>query len=143
MVTNLGRTASPVIRYRTGDLVVRRADLCACGRTLARIEGGILARTDDMVNVRGVNVYPGAIEDVVRRFDEVVEYRATVTAPAPLRAVSIEIEVAPSTWEAGAIRGAVEAALRKALGLTVAVQVVGAGTLPRFEMKARRFVVEK
>ena len=143
VVTNLGRTASPVIRYRTGDLVVRRTDLCACGRTLARLEGGILARTDDMINVRGVNVYPGAIEDVVRRFDEVVEYRATITSPAPLRAVSIEIEVGPSPADAGAIREAVEAALRKALGLTVAVQVVGAGTLPRFEMKARRFVVEK
>jgi len=143
VVTNLGRTASPVIRYRTGDLVVRRTDLCACGRTLARLEGGILARTDDMINVRGVNVYPGAIEDVVRRFAEVVEYRATITSPAPLRAVSIEIEVGPSPADAGAIREAVEAALRKALGLTVAVQVVGAGTLPRFEMKARRFVVEK
>ena len=58
VVTNLGRTGSPVIRYRTGDIVVRRSEPCACGRTLARLEGGILARTDDMVNIRGVNVYP-------------------------------------------------------------------------------------
>ena len=58
--------ASPVIRYRTGDIVVRRSEPCACGRTWARLEGGVLARADDMVNIRGVNVYPAAIESVVR-----------------------------------------------------------------------------
>ena len=67
VVTNLGRTASPVIRYRTGDIVVRRSSPCACGRTWARLEGGILARADDMINVRGVNVYPAGIEAVVRQ----------------------------------------------------------------------------
>ena len=51
---------------------------CHCGRTFARLEGGILSRVDDMVNVRGVNVYPSAVEAIVRRFDEVAEYRATV-----------------------------------------------------------------
>jgi phenylacetate-CoA ligase len=143
VITNLGRTASPVIRYRTGDIVVRRSERCACGRTLARLEGGILARTDDMVSVRGVNLYPGAIEDVMRRFDEVVEYRATVTAPSPLRALSIEVELAPCPEEASAVSDALRLALRQALGLTVTVQLVRTGTLPRFEMKARRFVVEK
>ena len=68
VVTNLGRAASPLIRYRTGDVVVRRSGTCACGRSFARLEGGILARADDMVNVRGVNVYPSAVESVVRRF---------------------------------------------------------------------------
>src|SRR5262245_17558504 len=68
IVTNLGRTASPLIRYRTGDLVVRRSGACACGSSFMRLEGGILARADDMVNVRGVNVYPSAVESVVRRF---------------------------------------------------------------------------
>ena len=143
VVTNLGRAASPVIRYRTGDIVAKRTEPCACGRTLARLEGGILARTDDMINVRGINLYPGAIEDVMRRFDEVVEYRATVTAPSPLRAVAIEVELAPGPGEDGAVSGAVESALRQALGLSVTVQTVRTGTLPRFEMKARRFVVEK
>ena len=68
VVTNLGRTASPVVRYRTGDIVVRRSTPCACGRTWARLEGGVLARVDDMINIRGVNVYPAAIESVVRAF---------------------------------------------------------------------------
>jgi phenylacetate-CoA ligase len=143
VLTNLGRVASPVIRYRTGDIVVRRTEPCACGRTLARLEGGILARCDDMINVRGVNVYPAAIEDVMRRFDEVVEYRAIVTAPSPLRSLSIEVELEPRAKEGGVVSDAVRSALRQALGLTAAVQLVRTGTLPRFEMKAHRFVVEK
>ena len=83
VITNLGRSASPLIRYRTGDIVVRRTDPCACGRTYARLDGGILTRVDDMVNVRGVNVYPTAVESVVRRFAEVTEYRATVGKRVP------------------------------------------------------------
>jgi phenylacetate-CoA ligase len=69
VLTNLGRTATPVIRYRTGDIVVRRSGPCACGRTWARLEGGIRARADDMINIRGVNVYPAAIESVVHRVE--------------------------------------------------------------------------
>ena len=89
VVTNLGRTASPVIRYRTGDIVVRQSDAVsrAAGRW-ARLEGGVLARADDMVNIRGVNVYPAAIESVVRRFPEVVEFRSTVSRAGSLRSLS-------------------------------------------------------
>ncbi len=79
VLTNLGRTASPVVRYRTGDVVIRRSERCACGRTFARLAGGILTRTDDMVNIRGVNVYPTAIEGIVRGFAEVAEFRVTIT----------------------------------------------------------------
>jgi phenylacetate-CoA ligase len=139
VVTNLGRTASPAIRYRTGDIVVRRTDACACGRTLARLEGGILSRVDDMVNVRGVNVYPAAVEAVVRRFGEVVEYRATIASNGALRELSVEIELLPGANPMG---DRISAAMREALGLTIPVRVVEPGTLPRFEMKARRFVVE-
>ena len=143
VVTNLGRTASPVVRYRTGDMVVRRSDPCPCGRTLARLDGGILARADDMVSVRGVNVYPGAIEAVVRRFDEITEYRATVTTSRALRALSLEIELAAGNRNALATTNRVAAVLREAFGLTVPVRTVGAGSLPRLEMKSRRFVVEE
>jgi phenylacetate-CoA ligase len=143
VVTNLGRTASPVIRYRTGDLVVRRTGVCRCGRTLPTLDGGILARTDDMIVVRGVNIYPSAVEDVMRRLPQVVEYRATVTAPSPLRELSIEIELAPASPDTTSISMAVQSAFRQWLGLAVAVRSVPSGSLPRFEMKARRFVVER
>jgi phenylacetate-CoA ligase len=141
VVTNLGRTASPVIRYRTGDVVVRRLDPCACGRTLARLEGGILTRTDDMVNIRGVNVYPTAVEAVVRRFAEIIEFRSTVMQAGALRSLVVEIEIASSA-DPHVVETMLSVQLREALGLSVAVHAVAAGTLPRFEMKARRFVVQ-
>jgi phenylacetate-CoA ligase len=142
VVTNLGRTASPVIRYRTGDIVVRRLTPCPCGRTWARLEGGILGRADDMINIRGVNVYPVGIESVVRRFAEVVEFRAIVSASHAMRSLRLEIELGPHAGGGAAIAARVAYQLREALGLTVAVDVVPGGTLPRFEMKASRFVVE-
>ena len=142
VITNLGRTASPVIRYRTGDIVVRRSEPCRCGRTWARLEGGILSRADDMVNIRGVNVYPVGIESVVRRLTEVVEFRSVVSRQGSLRSLRLEIEVAPEFEDSNAVASRVAYHLREALGLSVNVQVVESGTLPRFEMKANRFVVE-
>jgi phenylacetate-CoA ligase len=143
VVTNLGRTLSPVIRYRTGDIVVRRSDPCRCGRTWARLEGGILARADDMINVRGVNVYPSALESVVRRFDEVVEFRSTVRRAGAMRTLSLEIELVPHASDGSGIATHVSQQLREALGLTIPVHVVESGSLPRFEMKARRLVIEE
>jgi phenylacetate-CoA ligase len=142
VITNLGRTASPVIRYRTGDLVVRRLDPCRCGRTSARLERGILSRADDMVTVRGVNVYPAAVEAVVRGFSEVVEFRSTVSRRGSMRELSLEIEPVPHVSDRKALIEHVAQQLREALGLTVPVHAVEPGALPRFEMKARRFVVE-
>jgi phenylacetate-CoA ligase len=144
VVTNLGRTASPVIRYRTGDMVVRRSDTCVCGRTWARLEGGILARADDMVNIRGVNVYPTSIESVVRGIPEIVEFRSIVSQPGVLRTLSIEIEIdGMGSVDASLVSSKLVRQLRSALGLTVPVRIVDSGTLPRFEMKARRFVIEE
>jgi phenylacetate-CoA ligase len=142
IITNLGRTASPVIRYRTGDIVITRSEPCPCGRTWVRLEGGILSRVDDMVNVKGVNVFPASIESVVRCFPEIVEFRSTVSRVGPMRALAVELEALPGTGEEAMLAARVAQKLREALGLTVPVHVVGAGVLPRFEMKARRFVVE-
>jgi len=141
VLTNLGRAASPVLRYRTGDLVVRKAGRCACGRTLARLEGGILARVDDMITVRGVNVYPAAIEALIRGFEDVVEFRATVSSAGPLRTLAVAIEAGGP--DVPGLTRRLTGAFRDALGLKVTVEAVPAGTLPRFEMKARRFVVER
>jgi len=141
VLTNLGRTASPVIRYRTGDIVVRRSDPCACGRTWARLEGGILSRVDDMVNIKGVNVYPVGIESVVRRFAEVVEFRSIVSPVGSMRSLRMEIEVTPGA-DGATVASKVAYQLREALGLSIGVHTVAPGTLPRFEMKASRFIVQ-
>lgn len=141
ILTNLGRTGSPLLRYRTGDLVQRALDPhCACGRWDLALDGGILGRTDDMVVVRGVNVYPSAVEAVVRGIDGVAEYRATLTARGALAELSLEVEPAPSVADTDALRQAVEVALRAAFHLRIPVALAPCGSLPRFELKARRWV---
>ena len=142
VITNLGRTASPLIRYRTGDLVVATHAPCPCGRTFVRLVGGILARADDMVTIRGANVYPTAVEEALRAIDAVVEYRCTVRSGASMRELAVEVEVGRGADEA-AVTALAAQRLREALGLNVQVTPVAAGTLPRFEMKARRFIVDR
>ena len=127
----------------SSDIVIRRSDFCTCGRTWARLERGVLARVDDMINIRGVNVYPAGIEAVVRGIGDVTEFCSTVTRPHEMRSLRVEIEVARLGADESAVARKVAAGLREALGMTVAVDVVAAGTLPRFDMKARRFIVEE
>ena len=95
-----------------------------------------------MVAVRGVNVYPAAIEAIVHHFREIVEFRSTVGWHGAMRALSVEIELSPGVAERDAIAHRVAHEIREALGLTVPVTPVAPGALPRYEMKARRFVVE-
>ncbi len=140
VVTNLGRLASPVIRYRTRDVVIKTTERCRCGRTLARLKGGVLSRADDMVCLRGVNIYPTAIESIVRTVSEVIEYRASVTQDSALGTLLLEIEVDAS--DPTEVTRLVEVKLRETLGLSVIVNTVEKGTLPRFEMKARRFILK-
>jgi len=136
VVTNLGRWGSPVIRYRTGDLVQLDPRPCPCGRGFARVAGGILGRTDDMIQVRGNNVYPSALEAVIRRFGEVAEYRVRVgQANHP----ALRIEVEPLVQETGAdVAQRVSQAIRDELFFRAEVVAVPPGSLPRFELKARR-----
>ena len=142
VVTNLGRVASPVVRYRTGDIVVRTEERCACGLPWARLEGGILARADDMVNIRGVNVYPTSIESVVRQFPEVAEFRSMVSRVHEMRALTVEVELTAHAGDEAPVLAHLTQRLKEALGLSAQVRAVSAGSLPRFEMKARRFLVE-
>lgn len=136
VVTNLGRIGSPLIRYRTGDLVRLDPKPCPCGRTFARLEGGILGRTDDMISIRGNNVYPSALENVLRRFAEVVEYRVEVDATAPLAELRIEVEPMPDS--ACGLADRIAAAIRDELLFRAEVTLAPPGSLPRFEMKAQR-----
>ena len=137
VITNLGRVGSPVIRYRTGDHVRVSSSICACGRTFRRLDGGIIGRIDDVLTIRGVSVYPSAIEDLVRAFSEVEEFAVDVERRGTMDEMALRLEVV--SGEPGHISSQVERAIREALGLRVEVQVVPHGTLPRFEFKSRRF----
>jgi phenylacetate-CoA ligase len=134
VLTNLGRTGSPLIRYRTGDVVKARRHK----NGMLLLEGGILGRTDDMIHVRGNNLYPAAIEAVVRQFPEVAEFRLIVDRSGPLTDLGVEIELGK---ESPGIADAVARAIRDELLFRVPVTAVPPGTLPRYEMKARRVVV--
>lgn len=150
VLTPLGRTGSPLLRYRTGDLVRMearhaRADAppCACGRHTLTLEGGILGRADDMFIVRGVNVYPSAVDDLMRRFAEVAEYQVCVSAGRALAELSLTIEPTPECADATRLAERLAGEFKDVFGLRVRVQPVPPGSLPRFEHKARRWTVQR
>jgi len=138
VLTTLGRAGAPVIRYRTGDLVRPRwpmgEEVTAGGCPWVRLEGGVVGRADDMLVVRGVNIFPGAIDEIVRSFPEVVEYRLTASTRESLDMLHLEIE------DRLADPGRVAHELQLRLGLRVEVMAVPSGSLPRFEGKGRRIV---
>jgi phenylacetate-CoA ligase len=142
VLTTLGRVGSPLLRYRTGDLVKREPGnaICPCGRAELRLPGGILGRLDDMIIVRGVNVYPSAVEEIIRRFVEVAEYCVHVSAESALVEMRVEIEPSDFCPDAEGLAARVQQALESAFNLRVPVDAVAPGALPRFEMKARRWL---
>jgi phenylacetate-CoA ligase len=170
VLTPLGRSAWPLFRYRTGDLVKASADI-SCGANASRaeggmvLEGGILGRADDMIIVRGVNLYPAAVEDVVRRTLGAVEYRVLLSGATGLVQIEVEIEGSPSrepiqlegqtfapspvplpgqsinaqqSRSSGVLR--LQAAFERSFSLRIPVREVAHGSLPRFELKAKRWV---
>lgn len=141
ILTTLERRAAPVLRYRTGDLVRRAADgrPCACGRHELALPGGILGRVDDMVIVRGVNVYPSAVEQVLRGFSEVAEFQVTVTEQRAMTELRVTVEPVAACADPRALVSRIEAALELAFALRIPVTSAPVGALPRFEMKARRW----
>jgi phenylacetate-CoA ligase len=138
VLTNLGRCDSPLIRYRTNDQVRLTRGRCACGRWFARMEGGILGRIDDMVVVRGNNIFPAALEAIIRRFDGVAEFRVQVIEEASLPQLCIDLEAANGT-DPRQLTEQVGRGIQDAFNFRAQVNAVEAGSLPRFEMKARRF----
>ncbi|HET7875703.1 MAG TPA: phenylacetate--CoA ligase family protein [Methylomirabilota bacterium] len=137
VLSNLGRAGSPVLRYRTGDRVRAAPAPCECGRTFLRLEGGILGRVDDMLVVRGVNVFPSALEGIVRRFSEVDEFLIEVYRRGELDEVRVLVEINGSAPE---VPPAIREAVRVDLGIRIDVVPVPARSLPRYELKAKRLV---
>jgi len=140
VLTTLDRIGSPLLRYRTGDLVKPRPrSVCACGRHELALEGGILGRSDDMVVVRGVNVYPSLIEELVRGYAEVTEYRVHLDCRGTLAELSLEVETAAEAAGLASLQRRLEHSFQTALNLRVPVRLLPPGSLPRFEMKAMRW----
>lgn len=136
VLTTLGRHGSPVIRYRTGDLV--RPTWNADGpNRFVLLKGGVLGRADDMMIIRGVNVFPNSIEQILHGFPEIAEYRMIAYKAGEMDALKVEIEDrldAPHR---------VAEELRLRLGLRIEVRTVPLGSLPRFEGKGKRFLDQR
>ena len=133
VLTPLGRLGSPVVRYRTGDLV-KPVYGHGGANHFVLLEGGVLGRADDMMIVRGVNIFPSSLEQILRSFPEVVEFRTTCRKNGAMDVLTIENEDRLEKPD----RVALEMNLR--LGLKVDVRCVPLGSLPRTEGKGRRFV---
>ena len=143
VLTTLTREAMPVLRYRTRDLTSMRRERCACGRTTARIDW-FTGRVDDMLIVRGINVFPSAIEEVLLRFEELSpNYRIFVDRPPNgLDELLVEVEHHPgAALEPERLAGAVSARLRETLMISLQTRVVPPGTIERIEAgKAKRVI---
>jgi len=135
VITNLDRIGSPVLRYRTGDHVRINRDACECGRTFIRMEGGVVGRIDQMLIVRGVNIFPSSLESIVRSFQRVQEFRIIIDEIDAMDELRIVVEVSGDNPEDVVKAIGREAAHR--LGLRVGVELADK-PLPRFEMKAAR-----
>jgi phenylacetate-CoA ligase len=144
VITPLVKEAMPLIRYRTGDMTMLREDGCACGRgpKISRI----LGRADDMLVIRGINVFPSQIEHVLLGLPEVGDhFMVYVDRVNYLDELTIEVEMKRETFsgelsDLARIQKRVTAALRDVLGIRTAVKLVEPGSLPRFEGKAKRVV---
>jgi phenylacetate-CoA ligase len=141
VVTSFGRGMIPVFRYRTSDLVVKVPhDRCKCGRTFDIYEGGILGRVDDMLLIRGTNVYPRAVEAIIREQAAIDEFQILVERVAEIDEIAVNVEIRQGfeeTWDAlSALIGRELADAHE--GLRFKVGRATPGSLPRFELKARR-----
>ena len=135
VATNLGRWGMPLIRYRTGDRVQVSREPCSCGSAFLKLVGGIRGRVDDMFTVRGVNLYPSQVEDIVRSHPGVTEFVIEHRRVREMDEVALLVEIA---GEDPTER--LEADLRQALGVRLGCRVVPTGTLPRSELKSKRIV---
>lgn len=139
VITNLGRLGSPVIRYRTGDLVQPSYKPCRCGRPFMLMQGGVLGRADDMIVVRGINIFPSAIENIMREIPEIDEFRVDAVQQGALLELKLTLEPGPEHASLTGLEEKVTRRFRESIGLRPQVVLVSPGTLPRFELKAKRF----
>jgi phenylacetate-CoA ligase len=136
--TTLTKEALPLLRYRTGDLASLSREPCACGRTFARMSR-IVGRTDDMLIIRGVNVFPSEIERALLAIPELApHYQLVVERPGHLDELTVQAELREGEIGGERLQGLVEERLGRALGLTARVELGEPGRLPRSEGKALR-----
>ena len=138
--TTLTKEALPLVRYRTGDIASLTREPCACGRTFARMSA-VRGRRDDMLIVRGVNLYPSQIEEILLGQDGVApHYQLVVERPEQLDELTVRVEPAGEGSDAGELAKRIRHAVHERIGISVAVEVLAPGAVPRSEGKAVRVI---
>ncbi|MGH7905908.1 MAG: phenylacetate--CoA ligase family protein [Candidatus Binataceae bacterium] len=143
VVTNLNSEGSPQLRFLIGDFTILDQGRCVCGRTLARARGGFVGRADDMLNVRGITLFPTAIEEVVRGFDAVGdEFQIVLETEGVMDTLTIVAETAEalSAGDGDELRVRLAAEISRRCEIRPRVELVAAGSLPKTEFKAKRVI---
>lgn len=138
VLTNLGRWGSPLVRYRTGDIVRWRADVAPEGSPFVYLDGGILGRADDMVWIKGNNVYPSSLEAVLREHADVRDFVIDVDDRSQPASVWLVVERSPNARPAVELTRLLERSFQDRLYFRPDIRVVEPGSLPRFELKSQR-----
>jgi phenylacetate-CoA ligase len=144
-ITILQKEALPMIRFRIGDITTMNDDICACGRTHPRIQR-IQGRVDDMLIIRGINVFPSQIEYALMAIPEVGQhFQIVVERKGALDDMLVRVELTKGSFsdkinDLMQIQQKVEHRLRNSLNVNVTVELVEPGSLPRFEGKAKRVI---
>jgi phenylacetate-CoA ligase len=147
VLTHLDRAASPLVRWWTGDIAVRDSAPCPCGRNQARLVGGVRGRADDMLVIRGVNLFPSAVEQIVRETpgasgEYVIVLDESVRDPGTGYPTAIKIRFEAEVTAPAGIADTISAAVHTRLGVRAVVERVAFGSLRRSEHKTKRVVVE-
>jgi phenylacetate-CoA ligase len=137
IITNLGRVGMPVIRYQTGDRVKLSKEPCKSGRTFQLLDGGVIGRVDDVIIIRGVNVFPSALENIIRQSPEIGEFAVDIYRRSELDDLDIRIEISKSDPDVAT--SDLSKRIRSSIGIRANIKAVPYGSLPRFDLKARRF----
>ncbi|MCZ6834442.1 MAG: AMP-binding protein [Planctomycetota bacterium] len=141
VITTLGRTGSPLLRYRTGDLV-RPGPIgqCECGLYERTLLGGVIGRTDDMIFVRGVNLYPSAVDQIIHSLEGIAEYRVEISELRGMTELNLLIEPEANEPDPEGLKRSIADTFHSIYNLRVPIELVAPNTLPRFELKAKRWV---
>lgn len=146
VLTSLTKEALPIIRYRTGDITRLLESECSCGRTTTRISR-LLGRADDMLIVRGINVFPSQIEDIISKVPEITEHFQVILDrnQKMLDELTVRVELEENAFtgelkDLAAVKRHVENELKSVLNIRTAVELVEKGTIPRCEGKSKKVI---
>jgi phenylacetate-CoA ligase len=143
-ITHLRRQAMPLLRYRIDDITTIREEACGCGRTLARLGGGIVGRSDDMLKVKGLKFFPSQVEAAIKRYPQCTgHYQAVIDKDQTeiLDTITIRVEYDPeSTRDIEALRHDLHRDMTNTFFFTPKLEMVPEGSLARFSMKAMRVI---